>query len=325
MHRASPPGLPEGADATPPRAHRDAVATAGGDALRLTGSVAAVTGGGAGIGRACVLALATAGAHVVALDRDPGAAPALAREATSLPGRVVPLTGDATSCDDLSRVVDEAAGLGGLAAAVNVVGAPGRDGRPPYVGPTMEMDPAAFVPVFADTLLPPLLGCQVLGQAIAERGGGSIVNIGASLALRAAPHHGAFAAAKAALHQLTQTLAFELAPRRVRVNCIAPLFVDTPGARAAVSEGRRALSAAAIPLGRIATATDVAGLVLFLVSELSAFVTGQTLVADGGLFSTTLRPPRGWVPSPAYLEQLRALAGDRPEGPGGPGGPAGGA
>jgi len=274
--------------------------------LGLEGSVSIVTGGARGIGRACVLGLASNGGTVVSLDLDTEGSNELAGLAEPLAGRVVTIIGDACRPNDLERCTVAAAELGGLDVAVNVVGAPGgADGGTGRAGPTLEMTPQEWTRVIDATMLPTFVGCRHFAAAMIEVGRrGAIVNIGASLALRAAPHHGAFAAAKAGVHQLTQSLSFELAPHGIRVNCVAPLFVDTPGSRAAVSDARRALSAAAIPLGRIAQPEDVAGVVLFLASPLSSFVTGQTLLVDGGLFCTTLRPPRGWVPPPGYVEFL---------------------
>lgn len=279
--------------------------------LGFDGAVAVVTGGANGIGRACTLALAREGVSVVSLDVDAEGLAELRDRARHLAGRVVTLGGDASDEDDLRRAAGAADELGGLDIAVVNAGAPNSLVRSSAaVGRTVDLEPEAWSRVMVATTLPAFLGCKVFARQMMERGKpGVIINLGASLGLRAAPHNAAFAAAKAGVHQLTQTLAFELASHGIRVNCVAPLFVDTPGSREAVTEGRRALSAAAIPLGRIARPDDIAGAVLYLASELSSFVTGQTLLVDGGLFSTTLRPPRGWVPSPAYLEGLAQLRG----------------
>jgi NAD(P)-dependent dehydrogenase (short-subunit alcohol dehydrogenase family) len=240
----------------------------------------------------------------VSLDTDAQASERLRSDAESLDGRVVALAGDACRRPDLERAARAAEEAGGLEVVVNGVG--GRaSGLPVEAGPTLQTDPETWSRVVDATLLPPFLGCQVFARTLIDASRpGSIINIGASLALRASPFHGATGAAKAGVHQLTQSLSFELAPHSIRVNCVAPLFVDTPGSRNAVSDARRALSAAAIPLGRIAQPEDVAGAVLFLASRLSSFVTGQTILVDGGLFCTTLRPPRGWVPPPGYVENL---------------------
>jgi 3-oxoacyl-[acyl-carrier protein] reductase len=83
------------------------------------------------------------------------------------------------------------------------------------------------------------------------------------------------------------------------VNCVAPIFTDTPSTRRYSAGARREMTAAAIPLGRVAEPEDMAGVVLFLASPLARFVTGQTVVVDGGMLLTTLRPPRGITESPA--------------------------
>jgi NAD(P)-dependent dehydrogenase (short-subunit alcohol dehydrogenase family) len=286
--------------------------------LGLGGRVAAVTGGANGIGRACALALAGEGAIVVSLDLDRDGSDELVTLSAPMPGSVVALIGDACDPVALARVVERAADVGGLDIAVNVVGSPGRVQQPAaQAGPTMQMTAQDWSSVVDATLLPTFVGCKAFAQAMIDGGRpGSIVNIGASLGIRAAPHHAAFAAAKAGVHHLTQSLSFELAPHQIRVNCIAPLFVETPGSRAAVSDARRQLSAAAIPLGRVAQPEDIAGPVLFLASRLSSFVTGQTLLVDGGLFCTTLRPPRGWVPPPTFLDALTELSEGHGPGPG---------
>jgi NAD(P)-dependent dehydrogenase (short-subunit alcohol dehydrogenase family) len=100
--------------------------------------------------------------------------------------------------------------------------------------------------------------------------------------LRSAPLHGAYGAGKAALLSLVRTLAMELAGNGVRVNAVAPGAVLTPRVEAMMSEDRRAASAANIPLGRLAMPDDIARAVVFLASDLASYITGQTLVVDGG-------------------------------------------
>jgi NAD(P)-dependent dehydrogenase (short-subunit alcohol dehydrogenase family) len=100
--------------------------------------------------------------------------------------------------------------------------------------------------------------------------------------LRSAPRHGAYGAAKAGLMALVRTLAVELAADGVRVNAVAPGAVLTPRVAALLDEARRAESAASIPLGRFAAPDDIAHAVTFLASDLASYITGQTLVVDGG-------------------------------------------
>jgi NAD(P)-dependent dehydrogenase (short-subunit alcohol dehydrogenase family) len=123
---------------------------------------------------------------------------------------------------------------------------------------------------------------RAAGAGMAARGSGAIVAIASVSGLRSAPRHGAYGAAKAGLMALVRTLAVELAADGVRVNAVAPGAVLTPRVAALLDEARRAESAASIPLGRLAAPDDIAHAVTFLASDWASYITGQTLVVDGG-------------------------------------------
>jgi NAD(P)-dependent dehydrogenase (short-subunit alcohol dehydrogenase family) len=123
---------------------------------------------------------------------------------------------------------------------------------------------------------------RVAGHHMAERGSGAIIAIASVSGLRSAPLHGPYGAAKAGLMSLVRTLAVELARDHVRVNAVAPGSVLTPRVEALMSDERRAESAASIPLGRLAAPDDIAHAVAFLASDLASYITGQTIVVDGG-------------------------------------------
>jgi NAD(P)-dependent dehydrogenase (short-subunit alcohol dehydrogenase family) len=143
-------------------------------------------------------------------------------------------------------------------------------------------------------LRPTFLVTRAVLQSAARDALRAIVNVGASLGERAAPHLSAYGAAKAAISQLTRTLAVELGPEGVRVNCVAPGFTSTPAAAHHVTDERRRATANSVPLGRVAVPDEMADAVVFLASDFASFVSGQTLIVDGGLLCTTLRAPRGW-------------------------------
>jgi NAD(P)-dependent dehydrogenase (short-subunit alcohol dehydrogenase family) len=119
-------------------------------------------------------------------------------------------------------------------------------------------------------------------QIMKQTTGGAIVSIASVSGLFAAPLHGAYGAAKAGLIALTKTLAVETASSGIRVNAVAPGAVRTPRAMAMTTEERRAESAKAIPLGRWAEPEEIARSVVFLASDLASYITGQTLIVDGG-------------------------------------------
>ena len=204
--------------------------------------------------------------------------------------RAVVVRGDVRDPATPERTADACVeAFGRLDVAVHNVG--GWAGTRPAA--VVDTDPDDWDAVIGLNLRATFLGCRAVARRMIDVGrGGAIVNLCSLQGLRASAQMAAYGAAKAGVAHLTQTLAVELAPHGIRVNAVAPAFIDTPASRANVSEERRQLSASTIPLGRIGVPFDIAGPVVFLASPLSAFVTGQTIAVDGGLTTTVLRPPR---------------------------------
>ena len=241
--------------------------------LGLEGKHAFVAGVGGGIGSACVRTLAAAGASVTCFDIDASAAGDAARSAGA---RGLALAGDARRLDDVQAAVDAAvAALGPVDVAVDVIGET-RWGR------TVELDDTAWDESFDLVLRHFFNLARVAGRHMAGRWAGVIVAIASVSGMRSAPLHGPYGAAKAGLMSLVRTLAVELARDHVRVNAVAPGAVLTPRVDALMTEERRAESAASIPLGRLASPDDIAHAVAFLASDLASYITGQTIVVDGG-------------------------------------------
>jgi NAD(P)-dependent dehydrogenase (short-subunit alcohol dehydrogenase family) len=241
--------------------------------LGLEGKHAFVAGVGAGIGSACVRTLAAAGASVTCFDIDPAVADDAARPVGA---RGLALAGDARRLDDVQAALDAAiVALGPVHIAVDVIGE-ARWGR------TIELDDTAWDESFDLVLRHFFNLARVAGRHMAGHSTGVIVAIASVSGMRSAPRHGPYGAAKAGLMSLVRTLAVELARDHVRVNAVAPGAVLTPRVDALMTDERRAESAASIPLGRLATPDDIAHAVAFLASDLASYITGQTIVVDGG-------------------------------------------
>jgi 3-oxoacyl-[acyl-carrier protein] reductase len=253
-------------------------------AIDLSGRHAFVAGVGGGIGGACVRALAAAGARVSCFDLDETVARAAAEP---LGDRGYAVHGDATRVDDVRTAVAAAVESGGpIDVAVDVIGVA-------QWGHTVELDDDAWDLSFDLVLRHFFNLARVVAPGMEERGRGALVAIASVSGLRSAPRHGPYGAAKAGVMALVRTLAVELAERGVRVNAVAPGAVLTPRVIDLISEEGRAESASSIPLRRYASPDDIAHAVAFLASDLASYITGQTLVVDGGAtaqFPLSLRP-----------------------------------
>jgi 3-oxoacyl-[acyl-carrier protein] reductase len=244
--------------------------------IDLSGQVALVTGAARGIGRALAEALGEAGADLALADIQGERLRRTAAELAAPGRRVHALEVDVRDAGAVRRMVDEAArALGRLDVLVNNAGGT-------FEAPFLQVNERGF-----RTLLDLNLGSVWHGtQAAAawwtlHRVAGRVVNVASTEALKACPGYAAYSAAKAGVVNLTKTLAVELGPYGIRVNAIAPDYTRLEAPLGAASPDEAAI-AAKIPLGRYGEPADHAGAVLFFASDLSAWITGQTLVVDGG-------------------------------------------
>jgi len=251
------------------------------------GKTAVVTGATSGIGNAIARRLVAAGAKVVAAGRNLEKLVALQAE---LEGSLVSLRTDVLSEDDLRQLVESAVDhFGCLDMAFNVVGGAGR------ASPIIDTATENWQLVIDLTLRSVFLGVKYQAkQMISQESGGSIVNISSLNQLMPLYGSAAYATAKAGVGMLTQNAALELARHRVRVNAVLPGLTDTrPNQRSKIPEIREAYLER-IPLGRSATPDEIAGATLFLASEAAAYITGVSLVVDGGWALTGYPDASSW-------------------------------
>jgi NAD(P)-dependent dehydrogenase (short-subunit alcohol dehydrogenase family) len=242
--------------------------------LRLNGRGIIVVGAGQGIGRQAAHAVSALGARAVCVDRDASLAEDVAKEVSGLAVRA-----DVTDRAGMERVVWRAVEeLGRLDGLIDIVG------MATYMS-LLELDDGTWNSQFDICLRHAFLAVQIAGRAMRETGGGSMAFVASISGLAGAPNHAAYGAAKAGLMSLVRSAAVELGPSGIRVNAVAPGGTLTPRVSAALTPARRTEHEALLPTGRLNEPADIASALLFLVSDLSANLTGQTLVVDGGVTS----------------------------------------
>ena len=229
---------------------------------------ALVTGATAGMGRAIALQLGSDGFEVIVHGRDAGRGQQVVGQIESAGGAALFAAADLTDPSAITRL---AAAAGEVEVLVNNAGFS-------WFGPTAELSPERFDALFASNVRAPYLLVAALAPGMAARGSGSIINVSSMAGRIGLPAAAAYGATKGALESMTRAWAAEFSPAGVRVNAIAPGPVYTDGA---ASERTTALGATT-PMGRAAQPDDITGLVSFLASAKSGYVTGAVLAADGG-------------------------------------------
>jgi NAD(P)-dependent dehydrogenase (short-subunit alcohol dehydrogenase family) len=243
----------------------------------LEGLVALVTGASRGIGRDLVLALAHAGANVVAAGRSLDDVVGVAEEARGDGGKAEAIELDLTDRASIDRAVDDCVKRSGrLDILVNNAG----------LGTNHDAIDATeeeWDELFAVNVRGLFFACQSAGRQMIAQRSGRVVNMASQAGLVGIPRHAAYSASKGAVIALTKVLALEWAPFGVTVNSVAPTFIRTPGTAERLDQPEFLADVLErIPLGRVGTTTDVAGAVIYLASPAASLVTGTVLVVDGG-------------------------------------------
>lgn len=247
------------------------------DRFSLTGKTALVTGAGRGIGRGLALAFAEAGADVAINSRTQTELHEVAGEIEARGRRAVVLQGDVSTADQARSTVHRAiSDLGQLDILLNAAGTAIR-------APAEDVTEEQYDRQLNVNLRGTYFACQEAGRHMIERGAGSIINIGSLTTSFGLPLRSVYASTKGAVGQLTKTLAVEWAARGVRVNCIAPGWILTPLTQPLHDNPETsAWIVGRTPMGRWGRPEDLMGAAVYLASDASAFMTGQTLYIDGG-------------------------------------------
>jgi 3-oxoacyl-[acyl-carrier protein] reductase len=244
--------------------------------MRLKDRIAIVTGAGSGMGEAIAHTYAREGARVAVLDVNEQAAN---KVAGAIGANALAVACDVTNKADIARAVEMTEKKFGVTdILVNNAGVA-------HVNkPLMEIDEREYDRVFDVNVKGLFMFIQAVVPAMRQKGGGVIVNIGSTAGLRPRPGLSAYNATKGAVHNLTKTLAVELAPDKIRVCAIAPVATDTPLLPTFLgpAPGQREKFIATVPLGRLATSQDIADAALFLASQDAKFLTGNIMEVDGG-------------------------------------------
>lgn len=248
--------------------------------IDLTGKTALITGASRGLGRAMALGLAEAGADIVVASRKLENCQAVAQQIRDLGRRALPVSAHAGDVQSLDALIEAAyAEFGKIDILIN------NAGINPAAGALSDLPPELFQKLFDVNTKGPWYLASRLAPKMGAAGGGVIINVISVAALRPSANQGFYAATKASLQALSTVMAAEWAPLNVRVNCLAPgsyhsdLFDSAANVIPGFLEGAKNASLQK----RIAATEEIVGPILYLASDMSAYMTGTTLISDGGL------------------------------------------
>ncbi len=249
--------------------------------LPLEGKVAIVTGGGSGIGQGIVLEFARAGADVVVAGRRLSVLEKVGEEVRGFGRRSLAVQADVSQKADVNnlvqRVMDEFGVIDILVNSAGIV---------PTKGPLIDMPEDEWDRVIDIDLKGYHLCCQAVAKRMIERKSGNIISLSSYAGLKANPEYGAYCIAKAGVIMLTRVLARELARYNIRVNAIAPGSINVERNKSLWGDPEHLKQReAGIPLGRAGQPSDIASVALFLASDASRWVTGDTILVDGGVLA----------------------------------------
>ena len=247
----------------------------------LGGAVAIVTGGGRGIGKAIAVGLARAGASVVVASRTHAELQAVAEEIRVAGGRAVAVVADLTSSEQIEHLVEVTVGeCGRIDILVN-------NASTSHMAPLLEFSEKSWDRIFDTNCRGAFLLSRAAARRMIDQGGGKIVNVTTVGAERGSIGMAAYNASKAALKMLTMCMAVEWAPYGINVNAVGPGLTRTEFSRPIWDHTERANRyLSAVPKGRVAEPEEIVGAVLFLASDASDFITGQSIYVDGGYLAT---------------------------------------
>jgi NAD(P)-dependent dehydrogenase (short-subunit alcohol dehydrogenase family) len=249
------------------------------DLFKLTGKTAIVTGGSRGIGKAIALRLAQAGASVVVSSRTEADCAAVAAEITDAGGKAIAVPCNVSREGEITALVEAAVSAFG---PVDVL--VGNAAANPYYGPLTGIEERAFDKIIDTNVKANLWLARAVLPAMAERKDGALIFISSIAGITGTDDIGAYGLSKAALSSMVRSLAVRWGADNIRVNAIAPGLVKTDFAKALWEDpARRAEAEAAYPLRRLGEPDDIAGAAVWLASPAGGFVTGQTIVVDGGI------------------------------------------
>ena len=244
--------------------------------FELTNEVAIITGGGTGIGRSIALEFAKAGADVVVASRKLENLEKVVKEIQALGRQSLAIATDVRVPEQVDNMVKETVDtFGKIDILVNNAGAS-------FPCPLEDMTPNGWDAVIGINLKGPYLCSRAVGKVMIQQKGGKIINIASVAGINGSPGMAHYGAAKAGLINLTKSLAVEWAKHNIYVNCIAPGLVRTEGAYAAMDLTNEEERVKGIPLGRAGQPAEIGSAAIFLASEASSFLTGETIAVQGG-------------------------------------------